>query len=149
MREKEAQTDPMQQIQTIGSGPFLFNQGAVVQGQRYVYDKNPNYNPRSEPANHTSGGKVVNVDRVVFENVAEVTAIAAIRAGEIDFIEYPNVDLLDTLSGDPDIKLEVLNKQGQMGWARLNFLHPPFNNVKARQAMLHLIRRGDEGHLRQ
>ncbi|MGL5736193.1 MAG: ABC transporter substrate-binding protein [Beijerinckiaceae bacterium] len=141
MREKEAQTDPMQQIQTIiGSGPFLFNQGAVVQGQRYVYDKNPNYVPRSEPASHTSGGKVVNVDRVIFENIAdEATAIAALRAGEIDFIEYPNVDLIDTLSGDPDIKLEVLNKQGQMGWARLNFLHPPFNNVKARQAMLHLI----------
>ncbi len=141
MREKEAQTDPMQQVQTIiGSGPFTFNQDALVQGQRYVYDKNPNYVPRSEPANQTSGGKVVYVDRVVFENVAdEATAIAAIRSGEIDFIEYPNVDLLDTLSDEKAIKLEVLNKQGQLGWVRLNFLHPPFDNVKARQAMLHLI----------
>ena len=41
MREKEAQTDPNQQITTIlGSGPFTFNQDAVVQGQRYVYDRN-------------------------------------------------------------------------------------------------------------
>lgn len=141
MREKEAMTDPNQQVTTIiGSGPFVMNQDAVVQGQRYVYDKNPGYNPRSEPAVFTSGGKVVNVDRVVFENIAdEATAIAAIRAGEIDLIEYPNVDLLDSLAGEKDIKLEVLNKQGQLGWARLNFLHPPFNNVKARQAMLHLI----------
>jgi len=141
MREKEAQTDPMQQIQTImGSGPFVFNEGAVVQGQRYVYDRNANYAPRSEPAVFTSGGKVVNVDRVVFENIAdEATAIAAIRAGEIDMIEYPNVDLLDSLAGEKDIKLEVLNKQGQLGWVRVNWLHPPFNNVKARQAMLHLI----------
>lgn len=141
MREKEAQTDPMQQVQTIiGSGPFVFNQDAVVQGQRYVYDRNPNYAPRSEPAVFTSGGKVVNVDRVVFENIAdEATAIAAIRAGEIDLIEYPNVDLLDSLAGEKDIKLEVLNKQGQLGWVRVNWLHPPFNNVKARQAMLHLI----------
>ncbi|MFL5037823.1 MAG: ABC transporter substrate-binding protein, partial [Microvirga sp.] len=43
MREKEAQTDPNQQITTIlGSGPFTFNQDAVVQGQRYVYDRNAN-----------------------------------------------------------------------------------------------------------
>jgi peptide/nickel transport system substrate-binding protein len=141
MREKEAQTDPNQQISTIiGSGPFVFNEGAVVQGQRYVYDKNPNYVPRSEPAVFTAGGKVVNVDRVVFENIAdEATAIAAIRAGEIDMIEYPNVDLLDSLAGEKDIKLEVLNKQGQLGWVRVNWLYPPFNNVKARQAMLHLI----------
>src|SRR6185503_15687207 len=62
MREKEAQTDPNQQVQTImGSGPFTFNQGAMVQGQRYVYDKNPNYVPRSEPAVFASGGKVVKV----------------------------------------------------------------------------------------
>lgn len=141
MREKEALTDPMQQIQElIGSGPFLFNKDAAVQGQRYVYDKNPGYNPRPEPASGTAGGKVVHLDRVVFENVAdEATAIAAIRAGEIDFIEYPNTDLIETLAGEPDIKLEVINKQGQLGWCRLNFLHPPFNNVKARQAMLRLI----------
>ena len=34
---------------------------------------------------------------------------------------------------------EVLNKQGQLGWCRVNWLYPPFNNVKARQAMLYLI----------
>lgn len=141
MREKEAGTDPNQQITTIlGSGPFTFAESAVVQGQRYVYDKNPNYVPRSEPAVQTAGGKVVNVDRVIFENIAdEATAIGAIRAGEIDMIEYPNVDLLDTLQGEPDIELRVLNQQGQLGWARVNWLHPPFDNVKARQAMLHLI----------
>jgi peptide/nickel transport system substrate-binding protein len=141
MREKEAQTDPNQQITTIlGSGPFTFNQDAVVQGQRYVYDRNANYAPRSEPAVFTSGGKVVNVDRVIFENIAdEATAIAAIRTGEIDMIELPNVDLLDSLSGEKEIKLQVLNKQGQLGWCRVNWLYPPFNNVKARQAMLHLI----------
>ena len=63
----------------------------------------------------------MNVDRVIFENIAdEATAIAAIRAGEIDMIELPNVDLLDSLSGEKEIKLEVLNKQGQLGWCRVN-----------------------------
>ena len=33
----------------------------------------------------------------------------------------------------------MLNKTGNYGSMRLNFLHPPFNKVEARQAMLHLI----------
>ena len=51
MRKKEAETDPNQQItEIVGSGPFTFNQSRVPKpGDRYVYDKNPNYVPRSEP----------------------------------------------------------------------------------------------------
>ena len=33
-----------------------------------------------------------------------------------------------------------------MGWIRLNFLHPPFNNVKARQAVLWAV--DQEAHLK-
>lgn len=141
MKEKAALTDPMQQVTSmVGSGPFLFNQDATVQGQRYIYDKNPNYNPRSEPASGTAGGKVVLVDRVVYENISDdATAVAAIRAGEVDFVEFPNVDLLDQISDDPAIKLETMSKLGNLGQIRLNHLHPPFDNIKARQAMLHLV----------
>ena len=47
MRKKEAETDPNQQVTTnIGSGPFTFNQDETKPGQRYVYDRNPNYVPR-------------------------------------------------------------------------------------------------------
>lgn len=145
MREKEALTDPNQQIETIvGSGPFVFNEDAVISGQRYVYDRNERYLPRAEPASFSAGGKVVNVDRVIFENIAdEATAIAALGAGEVDFIELPNVDLLPSIANDPRIKIDVLDRSGQLGFMRLNFLHPPFDNVKARRAMLHLIHATD------
>ena len=63
----------------------------------------------------------------------------ALKAGEIDFFEIPPIDLLDTLESDPNIKVEVLNKTGNFGIMRLNFLHPPFNKPEARQAMLYLI----------
>ena len=33
----------------------------------------------------------------------------------------------------------MLNKTGNFGIMRLNFLHPPFNNADARQAMLYLV----------
>jgi peptide/nickel transport system substrate-binding protein len=145
MRKKDAETDPNQQVTTkIGSGPFVFNESETRSGQRYVYDKNLNYVARTEPPSGMAGGKVAKVDRVIIENMAdEQTAVAALKAGEIDFYEIPPIDLLDQLESDRNIKLEVLNKGGNVGMCRLNWLHPPFNNVDARRAMLHLVKQED------
>jgi peptide/nickel transport system substrate-binding protein len=145
MRKKEAETDPNEQITTyIGSGPFTFNQEETRPGSQYVYDRNPSYVPRDEPASGMAGGKVVKVDRVIWENIAdEQTAMAALQAGEIDFYELPPIDLLPQLESDPNITVEVLNKLGNVGLMRLNFLHPPFHKVEARQAMLHLVNQED------
>jgi peptide/nickel transport system substrate-binding protein len=145
MRKKDAETDPNQQVTTkIGSGPFIFNEAETQFGQRYVYDKNPHYIPRGDAPSGLAGGKAVKVDRVVFENMPdEQTAVAALRAAEIDFYEVPPIDLLAELESDENIKLEVLNKGGNVGMCRLNFLHPPFDNVQARRAMLYLIKQED------
>ena len=145
MRKKEAETDPMQKIDTVvGSGPFKMNPDETKPGTQYVYDKNPAYVPRSEPATGIAGGKIVKVERVVYINMPDAqTAMAALQAGEIDFYEIPPLDLLGGLEGDPNIKLEVLNKLGNVGQIRLNFLHPPFDNEKARQAMLYIVNQSD------
>ena len=51
MRKKDAETDPNQQVTTkVGSGPFMFNERETRSGQRYVYDRNPNYVPRKRAA---------------------------------------------------------------------------------------------------
>jgi peptide/nickel transport system substrate-binding protein len=145
MRKQEAETDPMQQIKEIvGSGPFVMNRKATKQGVAYVYDRRADYVPRPEPISGSSGGKVVKLDRVIIDNIRdEQTAIAALQSGEIDLMESPPFDLLDQLAGNKDLTLQVLNPTGNVGWLRMNFLHPPFNNVKARQAMLHLINQKD------
>lgn len=148
MREKEANTDPMQKIDTIvGSGPFTMNERESRPGSQYVYDRNPNYVPRSEAPNGISGGKVVKLDRVIFQNMPDSqTAVAALQAGEIDFYEVPPIDLLGQLETDRNIRITTLFKLGAVGLIRLNFLHPPFNHPKARQAMLHVI--NQENHLK-
>ncbi|MEM7694894.1 MAG: ABC transporter substrate-binding protein [Pseudomonadota bacterium] len=145
MRASEAATDPNEQITTyIGSGPFTFNQDETIPGQRYIYDKRDDYIPRSEPADGAAGGKVVNIPRVIFENIGDAqTAMSALQAGEIDFYETPPIDLLPVLEADPGITVEIINKGGNVGMARLNFFHPPFNHPAARQAMLHLIKQND------
>src|SRR5947199_986410 len=102
MRRKDAETDANQQVTTkVGSGPFVFNERETTSGQRYVYDKNPNYVPRTEPPSGMAGAKVAKLDRVIIENLAdEQTAVAALKAGEIDFYEIPPIDLLDQLERD-------------------------------------------------
>ena len=145
MRKKDADTDPNQQVrETIGSGPFLYNRDETRPGNRHVYDRNPNYVPRAEPPSAMAGGKVVKLDRVTFENIAdEQTALSALQAGEIDFYEVPPQDLIDDLKKDPNLTVQVLNKTGHIAFMRLNALHPPFNNPDARRAMLHLVKQDD------
>jgi peptide/nickel transport system substrate-binding protein len=145
MRKKEAETDPMQKIdQVVGSGPFILNLDETKPGTQYVYDRNPNYVARGEPASGIAGGKVVKVDRVIFINMPDAqTAVAALQAGEIDFYEIPPTDLMGQLESDKNIKVDVLNPLGNVGQIRLNFLHPPFNNVTARQAMLYVVKQDD------
>jgi peptide/nickel transport system substrate-binding protein len=145
MRKKEAETDPMQKIDTVlGSGPFIFNQQETKSGSQYVYDRNPNYVPRQEPPSGLAGGKVVKVDRAIMMAVPDSqTAMAALQSGEVDMVELPAMDFLDQLADDPNIQLLNFFKLGTVGYTGLNWLHPPFNNQKVRQAMLYILKQDD------
>jgi peptide/nickel transport system substrate-binding protein len=141
MREKDAKTPPTEQVSAnIGSGPFIFNHAEAKPGARFVYDRNPRYVPRQEPPSGLAGGKVAKLDRVIWENISDQqTALAALQSGEIDFYETPPTDLLAQLESDPNVKVEVLNKTGNIAILRMNWLHKPFSEVKARQALLYLV----------
>ncbi len=145
MRKKDAETDPNQQVTAnIGSGPFTFNEKETKQGVQYVYDRNPGYVPRTDAPDGITGAKIVKVDRAIFNNIGDPqTAMAALQAGEIDYYETPTIDLLGNLENDKNIKVDVFNPAGSAIWMRLNFLHPPFDNVDCRRAMLHLINQED------
>src|SRR5216684_2374 len=136
MPKRLAETPPGQQIkEQIGSGPFKFVQAEFQPGVKAVYEKNVDYVPRKEPPSWTSGGKVVKVDRVEWITMPDAqTAVNALQSGDIDFMEIPPFDLLPILEGNKDLKVEVLNKFGFQTLGRMNFLHPPFDNVKVRRA---------------
>jgi peptide/nickel transport system substrate-binding protein len=141
MREKDAETPATEAVTAnIGSGPFVFNQALAKPGTSFAYDRNEKYIPRSEPSDGLAGGKIVKIDRVVWENIGDQqTALAALHAGEIDYFEGPPADLFADIESDPNLTLEVLDKTGQDYFLRMNCLQKPFDNVKARQAILHLI----------
>lgn len=141
MREKDANRPATEQVTSnIGSGPFKFNHALAKPGASFTYDRNEKYVPRSEPSNGFAGGKIVKIDRVVWNNIGDQqTALAALQAGEVDFLEAPPADLYSVIEGDPDLALQVLNSGGVVQCLRMNCLQKPFDNAKARQAMLYLI----------
>ena len=145
MPERVAKTDANEQIkETIGSGPFRFVASEWVPGVKAVYAKNTDYVPRREPPSWGSGGKVVKVDRVEWVTIPDTaTAAAALAAGEVDWWEQPPGDLVPLLQRNRDIKVENIDPLGSVGIVRYNHMHPPFNNPKMRQALLHVINQRD------
>ncbi|MGH6708954.1 MAG: ABC transporter substrate-binding protein [Bradyrhizobium sp.] len=138
MPKRMAETPAGQQMkEQIGSGPFKFVTADFQPGVKAVYEKNADYVPRKEPASWTAGGKVVKVDRVEWITMPDAqTAVNALQSGDIDFIENPSFDLLPVLAANKEIKIETLNQLGFQTLGRMNFLHPPFDNVKVRRAAL-------------
>src|SRR3954470_3303794 len=119
----------------IGSGPFKFMQAEFQPGVKAAYEKNKDYVPRKEAPSWTSGGKVAKVDRVEWITMADAqTAVNALQSGDIDFIENPSFDMLPILTANKELKVEALDKIGFQTVGRMNFLYPPFDNLKVRRA---------------
>lgn len=139
MPKRLADTDPSTPVtEMVGSGPFLFKKEEWVPGNKVVYEKNPNYVPRSEPADGLAGGKVVKVDRVEWLYIPDAnTAAAALQNGEVDMIESVTPDFLPMLEANSDVQLTAAT--ASQGMIIPNHLHAPFNNPKARQALYHLV----------
>ncbi len=145
MPKRLAETDAFEQVsEVIGSGPFKFVKEEWVPGSKVVYVKNEAYAPRSEPASFAAGGKIAKVDRVEWIYIPDPgTVLNALQNDEVDYWEVPQIDLLAALRDDPNIKVEVKDPLGTQGWLRPNHLHPPFDNPKARQALLHVVKQAD------
>jgi peptide/nickel transport system substrate-binding protein len=145
MPERIAKTDAFTNItEPIGSGPFKFVKEEWVPGSKVVYIKNTDYVPRKEAPSWAAGGKVVKVDRVEWIYIPDAaTAAAALNAGEVDWWEQLPPDLIPVLAKNKDIKVENIDPLGSMGMIRFNFLYPPFNNAKMREALLYAVDQRD------
>ena len=141
MPERLANTPPATPItDATGSGPYIFVPGEWQSGHRAVYRRNPAYQPRPEPPDGLAGGKVAKIDRIEWLSMPDAaTTAAALQTGEIDYVEQPSPDLVPTLERNRDIKLMAINPVGYDIWFRFNSTQPPFNDPRARQAMLYLI----------
>jgi peptide/nickel transport system substrate-binding protein len=145
MPKRVAETDPNTQLsEVVGSGPFVFKKDEWKPGDKTVWVKNKEYKPRAEAPSWLSGGKVVKVDRVEWLAIPDhQTAINALLNAEIDYIESPPHDLLPVLKKDKTVALFNGNPLGLQYTFRFNWLHPPFNNAKVREAVTYALNQED------
>ena len=138
MPERIAKTDPFQQIgEYVGSGPMRFARGEWVPGARAVFERFADYRPRDEAASWLAGGKRMAVDRVEWAVMPDpATASAALQNGEVDWWENPISDLVPVLRRNRNLAVDIADPLGNVGSFRMNHLHPPFNDVRARRAVL-------------
>jgi peptide/nickel transport system substrate-binding protein len=145
MREKDLDQPDKQVTTGIGSGPFRWNADLRVGGSRAVFDRNPDYVPRAEPADGLAGGRVVKVDRVEWQVIPDpATVAAALQKGEIDFWERPSVDLVQLLAKDPNVRMQKLTPIATQTMLRPNALYAPFNDKRARQALNYIFEQADQ-----
>lgn len=145
MPARIAATPPSEQItEYVGSGPYVFLEDEWKPGDQAVFAKFEKYKPRDEPGDGLAGGKVVKVDKVVWQVIRDAqTATNALAKGEIDVIESPSHDLLPIMESDENIQLVDLNPFGNQYTFRFNSLHKPFDNPKVRQALLYAFNQED------
>lgn len=131
-------TPPRQAVKDFtGSGPFVFDAANWSPGVSAVFYKNKNYVPRKEAADGLAGGKVVHIDKVELVSIPDsATQIAALRAGEIDYMQSTPYDFISILDADP--KITVPRYEGidmTLGAVVVNHLTPPFNDKKVRRVL--------------
>jgi peptide/nickel transport system substrate-binding protein len=108
-----------------------------VPGAKAAFEKFADYVPRQEPASWLAGGKVMLLDRVEWVIMPDPgTASAALQNGEVDWWENPISDLVPVLKSNRNVAVDIADPLGNIGSFRVNHLYPPFNDVRARRALL-------------
>jgi peptide/nickel transport system substrate-binding protein len=144
--ERLARTDPFKQItDPTGSGPFRFVRDEWNPGSRAVWARFDGYRPAAGQPDGIAGGRAPNVDRVEWTIIPDsATAAAALASGEQDYWEYPLHDLVPLLRRSKEVVVGQRLSQGTYAGARLNHLHPPFDNPAIRRALLMGIDQRDQ-----
>lgn len=127
---------PAQQLQIIGTGPFKleeFRADSAVKLRRfddYVSDT------RYPDVSGFGGNRVACLDTVTFRMMTEPAArTAALETGEIHGVEDVPLTSQKRLQANKDVKLTKL-QTFTLNVGYPNFLAPPTDNVKVRQAMM-------------
>lgn len=139
MPERLAATDAFQQVrEVVGSGPFRFRRDEMNPGSFFAYERFAGYRPSPQGRPSLAAGpKQVWFDRVEWTVIPDAaTAAASIQSGEQDWVEAPDPDLEPMLARNAGLVVQPLELILRPAYLRLNHLHPPFNNMKVRQALL-------------
>lgn len=120
----------------VGSGPYRMVMDEWVPGSIAVFERFDEYVPRLEPASLAAGGKIAHFDRVELLYIPDTaTAIDALIAGEIDWVEEVPADMLAFFEGQDTAMPIAARQSGNSMQLVVNHLNPPFDNPDIRHAL--------------
>lgn len=130
MPERLALTEPTRQVSdTVGSGPFVFLKDQHLAGARAAYRRFDGYVPRPDGvASRMAGPKIAHFDRLEWTVMPDpATRAAALRSGEVDWVEELPSDMAPVISRRPDLVVST-RTDTTTAILRMNHVQPPFNN---------------------
>lgn len=120
--------------EVLGSGPFMLQRHEGASDKKTVFVRNPHYVARTETPDGLAGSKAPKFDRIEWLYMPDTqTSIAALKRGDVDYIEQVVPDYIALLKADADVK--IVQGGAYQGFLMFNHLHPPFDKAKVRQAV--------------
>jgi peptide/nickel transport system substrate-binding protein len=119
----------------IGTGPWKLV--SWTKGNEIVLDKNPSYVRFGRPVENPGAPYL---DKLIVRQIPEAQArLAGLQTGEVQLIVNPPLDDLDSVRNDSNLELHVAENTGQNFFFEFTISRPPFNDIRARQAVAHAV----------
>ena len=129
----------------IGTGPFMKKEW--VPNQKFVAEKNPDY-----WATDAEGNQLPYLDEVEYRPIVEVAQrVNVLESGDISAMHTSDPSTIADLQGvaeSGDINLTESTDFGEVTYTMLNSSVPPFDNIKARQALAYAFNFDDYNAIR-
>jgi ABC-type oligopeptide transport system substrate-binding subunit len=120
---------------SVSDGPFILKEWR--KGDRLELDANPKYKGNNKPF----------IQKVINIGAAPNSNFAAYQAGELDYVPGANLQPADNeiVAADPQLSKETHPHYGDFrtDYLFFDYQNPPFNDLKVRQAISHVIPRDD------
>lgn len=121
---------------TVAIGTGAWKLDSWIKGDRIVLDKNPTY---------VNYGRLVDnpgppiMDRLIIRVMPEEQArLAALQTGEVHIAEPP-IESVESIKSNASLNLVIADNTGQDVFFEFAISRPPFNDVKARQAVAYAV----------
>lgn len=136
MPARLAQTDARVPVaEATGSGPMRLR--ADPEGGGLLFERVGDYAVRPEGADWLAGGKRILFERILWSLPQDPAAAAeALQNGAADWWEAPSDEAVPLLKRNRNVLVDVADPLGRVGVLRLNHRAPPFDDVRARRAVL-------------
>ena len=136
--ERLAATDPFKQLtEIVGCGPFRFLPDEFVSGSHAAFSRFDKYLATPGAGIGALPAGTVLLDRVEWRIIPDpATSANALSAGEVDWLELPQPDLIPMLKRASGVTTGLLDIYGTVAILRPNSLIAPTSNVGVRRAMM-------------